>query len=69
MHHGQSATPRIAVLGLHLEANAFAPPTVLEDFTRLCLVRGATMSQLARAPGDVPADVEEGEAALPALSR
>lgn len=58
MHHGQSATPRIAVLGLHLEANAFAPPTVLEDFTRQCLVRGAAMSQLARAsashlPGEI----------------
>ena len=29
---GESAGPRIAVLGLHLEANAFAPPTRLEDF-------------------------------------
>ncbi|MBL6457089.1 M81 family metallopeptidase [Belnapia sp. T6] len=50
--------PRIAVLGLHLEANAFAPPTLLEDFTRQCLVRGAEMTRLARAetshmPGEI----------------
>ncbi|GGC62304.1 microcystinase C [Siccirubricoccus deserti] len=40
--------PRIAILGLHLEANAFAPPTVLEDFRRQCLERGAAISALAR---------------------
>ena len=41
--------PRIAILGLHLEANAFAPPTTLEDFARLCLERGERISELARA--------------------
>ncbi|WP_424810848.1 M81 family metallopeptidase [Roseococcus sp. YIM B11640] len=41
--------PRIAILGLHLEANAFAPPTVLEDFECLCIARGAAMTELARA--------------------
>jgi microcystin degradation protein MlrC len=40
--------PRIAILGLHLEANAFAPPTVLEDFSRQCLERGAAITALAR---------------------
>jgi len=50
MDSGRSTGPRIAVLGLHLEANAFAPPTVLEDFSRQCLVRGAAMSLLAGAP-------------------
>jgi microcystin degradation protein MlrC len=50
--------PRIAVLGLHLEANAFAPPTVLDDFERQCIVRGEEMTRLARAetshmPGEV----------------
>ncbi len=50
--------PRIAVLGLHLEANAFAPPTVLEDFARQCIVRGDAMTALARAetshmPGEI----------------
>jgi microcystin degradation protein MlrC len=44
------APPRIAVLGLHLEANAFAPPTTLDDFARLCLERGERISALARAP-------------------
>ena len=52
------AGPRIAILGLHLEANAFAPPTVLEDFARQCIVRGAEMTRLARAeashmPGEI----------------
>lgn len=52
------AGPRIAVLGLHLEANAFAPPTTLEDFRRQCLVRGDEITTLARAesshmPGEI----------------
>lgn len=44
------ALPRIAVLGLHLEANAFAPPTTAEDFARQCVVRGEAITALARAP-------------------
>ncbi|MFZ4406646.1 MAG: M81 family metallopeptidase [Paracraurococcus sp.] len=56
---GNSDGPRIAVLGLHLEANAFAPVTRLEDFERQCLVRGEAMTRLARAatshlPAEVP---------------
>ena len=42
--------PRIAILGLHLEANAFAPITVKEDFARQCLERGQAISRLARQP-------------------
>ncbi len=42
--------PRIAVLGLHLEANAFAPPTTPEDFARQCVARGERITALARAP-------------------
>jgi len=42
--------PRIAILGLHLEANAFAPITVKEDFARQCLERGEAISRLARQP-------------------
>ncbi|MFN9094660.1 MAG: M81 family metallopeptidase, partial [Alphaproteobacteria bacterium] len=42
--------PRIAILGLHLEANAFAPVTVREDFARQCLERGDAISRLARQP-------------------
>lgn len=50
--------PRIAVLGLHLEANAFAPPTVLDDFARQCLERGARITELARAPvSHLPAEI------------
>jgi microcystin degradation protein MlrC len=50
--------PRIAVLGLHLEANAFAPPTVLEDFERQCLARGEEITALARATTTrLPAEV------------
>jgi len=45
----QSARPRVAVLGLHLEANAFAPVTGLEDFVRQCLVEGEAISALSRA--------------------
>ncbi|MBW8271097.1 M81 family metallopeptidase [Caldovatus aquaticus] len=48
--HAQAGpAPRIAILGLHLEANAFAPPTTREDFARLCLERGERISALARA--------------------
>jgi microcystin degradation protein MlrC len=41
--------PRVAVLGLHLEANAFAPVTELTDFTQQCLEQGEAITALARA--------------------
>jgi microcystin degradation protein MlrC len=51
-------SPRIAILGLHLEANAFAPPTVREDFARLCLERGERITALARsATSHLPAEL------------
>ncbi len=51
-------SPRIAVLGLHLEANAFAPPTLLEDFAAQCLVRGQEIDAQARAPSSaLPAEL------------
>ncbi len=49
MNPSQKAPPRVAVLGLHLEANGFAPPTTMADFTAQCLERGAAISGLARA--------------------
>ncbi|MCW8086213.1 M81 family metallopeptidase [Sabulicella glaciei] len=50
--------PRIAVLGLHLEANAFAPPTTLADFAAQCLSRGEEISAQARAPSSaLPAEL------------
>ena len=50
--------PRIAVLGLHLEANAFAPATTAEDFARQCVARGEEITALARAPNShLPAEL------------
>ena len=49
--------PRIAILGLHLEANAFAPPTLREDFTRQCWEEGAAITALARVPSHLPSEV------------
>lgn len=43
------AVPRVALLGLHLEANAFAPPTTLEDFRRQFLAEGEAVVDDARA--------------------
>lgn len=51
-------SPRIAVLGLHLEANAFAPPTTLADFAAQCLVRGDAITAQSRAPSSaLPAEL------------
>ncbi|MDB5412310.1 MAG: MlrC family protein 3 [Rubritepida sp.] len=46
------------MLGLHLEANAFAPVTRFEDFARQCIVRGAEMTRLARSETSaMPAEI------------
>lgn len=42
--------PRIGIVGLHLEANAFAPPTTEADFRAQCWEEGEAISTLARAP-------------------
>ncbi|MCC7428996.1 MAG: M81 family metallopeptidase [Alphaproteobacteria bacterium] len=42
--------PRIAILGIHLEANSFAPVTVKEDFVRLCWRAGEELTIEARKP-------------------
>ena len=49
--------PRIAILGLHLEANSFAPPTLREDFTRQCWEEGEAITRLARVPSHLPSEV------------
>jgi len=41
--------PRVGILGLHLEANAFAPPTLDADFRAQCWEEGAEITRLARA--------------------
>ena len=51
------AAPRVAILGLHLEANAFAPPTVREDFLRQCWEEGEAISQLARQTSHLPSEL------------
>jgi microcystin degradation protein MlrC len=52
-----AASPRIAVLGLHLEANAFAPPTTAADFRQLCWEEGEAITRLAREVSHLPAEV------------
>jgi microcystin degradation protein MlrC len=53
-----AGAPRIAILGLHLEANGFAPPTILQDFSSLCLERGDRISELARSEGShLPSEI------------
>jgi len=52
-----SAPPRIAILGLHLEANSFAPPTVREDFDAQCWEEGEAITRLARTPSHLPSEV------------
>ena len=49
--------PRVAILGLHLEANAFAPPTVREDFLRQCWEEGEAISHLARQVSQLPSEL------------
>jgi len=49
--------PRVAILGLHLEANAFAPPTVREDFLRQCWEEGEAISRLARQVSQLPSEL------------
>ncbi|MCW3475916.1 M81 family metallopeptidase [Limobrevibacterium gyesilva] len=50
-------SPRIAILGLHLEANAFAPPTTRADFEAQCWEEGETISRLARDVSHLPSEL------------
>jgi microcystin degradation protein MlrC len=45
-----SAGRRIAILGIVLETNAFAPPTTEADFRTLCYIEGEAMIAEARKP-------------------
>ena len=51
------SAPRIAILGLHLEANAFAPPTAREDFQRQCWEEGEAITRLAREVSHLPSEL------------
>ena len=52
-----SPGPRVAILGIHLEASAFAPATVREDFLAECWQEGESISQLARQTSNLPLEV------------
>jgi microcystin degradation protein MlrC len=52
-----ASNPRVAILGLHLEANAFAPPTVREDFLRQCWEEGRAITRLARQVSHLPSEL------------
>lgn len=59
-----STTPRVAIIGLHLEANAFAPPTTGDDFRGSCYLEGddilAEAAKPAPAmPSEIPAFIAE----------
>lgn len=61
---------RIAVLGLHLESNAFAPVSEERHFRSLCYVEGDDISrearkQVSRLPAEIPAFYREMDALGP----
>ncbi|MEE9148525.1 MAG: M81 family metallopeptidase [Candidatus Tectomicrobia bacterium] len=50
--------PRIAILGMHLEANAFAPVTTGDDFRASCYLEGeAMLAEAAKPAPDMPAEI------------
>ena len=49
--------PRVAILGLHLEANAFAPPTTRTDFEQQCWEEGERITSLARQVSHLPSEL------------
>lgn len=49
--------PRVAILGFHLEANAFAPPSEKGDFIAQCWEEGDGISALARSVSHLPAEI------------
>src|SRR5262245_41100113 len=66
----QVTGPRVAVLGFHLESNAFAPVSAEQHFRSLCYVEGEDISREARKevsslPAEVPAFYGEMDALGP----
>ncbi len=58
-----NANPRIAILGMHLESNAFAPVSTEDDFRKSCYFEGdAMLAEAAKPapamPGEIPAFVK-----------
>jgi microcystin degradation protein MlrC len=53
-----SHAPRIAILGIHLESNAFAPVTTEADFRASCYYEGeAMLAEAARPAPAMPAEI------------
>ena len=49
-----AANPRIAILGMHLESNAFAPVSTEQDFRKSCYFEGDAMLAEAAKPAPKP---------------
>ena len=59
--------PRIAILGMHLESNAFAPVTTDEDFRAACYLTGqALLDEAAKPAPAMPAEIPGFLAAMDA---
>lgn len=56
-NHQVSREPRIAILGIHLEANGFAPPTTRADFEAECWEQGEDIDRLARQTSHLPLEI------------
>lgn len=52
-----SPCPRIAIVGLHLEANGFAPPTTKQDFLAECWEEGDAITEQARRISHLPLEL------------
>ena len=62
--------PRVAILGVHLESNAFAPVTREADFRSLCYLEGEAIMAEARKPAPaLPAEVAAFVAEMDRLGR
>lgn len=49
--------PRVAILGFHLESNAFAPLSVEADFRAQCWEEGERITELARQVSHLPSEL------------
>src|SRR4051812_47243701 len=53
-----TSRPRIAILGIHLESNAFAPTTTEADFRASCYYEGeAMLVEAAKTAPAMPAEI------------
>jgi microcystin degradation protein MlrC len=52
-----ASNPRVAILGFHLESNAFAPVSVEADFRAQCWEEGQVIDTLARQVSHLPSEL------------